>query len=305
MSTTLISVALPVFNGSNYIESAIRSLLSQGDDVEIVVSDDCSTDNTVEIIKTIDAKNIRLITNRNNGGQFTNFNRAIRECSGSHIQMFSHDDIAHIGFISSQIKAFGMDSRVGLVYASCNIINDQDRRLSVCDDEGTPLVVDFPTYLRISSRYGALPPSISTVMVRREVLETVGMFEERFSVAGDLEFYNRVAERFAFARNRSLTIDVRGHSGSVTSGSLTPIKFMNEELEILPYYRRHLGEQGYQEMIKRRAHHRGVSHAKDILRRAAAGDIIGFIQGYRALSQVHNIPQCLLFAAWQKFFPER
>src|SRR5262249_15277737 len=151
----------------------------------------------------------------------------------------SQDDLAHPGFLRSQIEAFSSEPAIGLVYASCNIINETGRFLRTMDDEGTPNVIDFKTYLDISSRHGSLPNSVSGVMVTRKVLDDVGLFDDRFAVAGDLEFYNRVAERFLLARNRKLLLDVRTHGGSATSDSGTPIKYMREEIEILPFYRRH------------------------------------------------------------------
>lgn len=184
-----VSIALPVYNGARYIESAVRSLLRQKEELEIVISDDASSDNTINIVRSIGASNVKLIQNGKNGGQFVNFNRAIRACSGQFVQLFSHDDVARSGFIETQLEAFDRNEDAGLVYASCNIVDQNGRHLGVCDDAGTPLDVDFATYLCISSRHGSLPPSVSTVMVRRQVFDKVGVFDERFFVAGDLEFY--------------------------------------------------------------------------------------------------------------------
>jgi glycosyltransferase involved in cell wall biosynthesis len=296
MSESLITVVLPVYNGARYIASALRSILAQNDDCEIIVSDDCSSDDTVEIVRSIRSSRIQLIVNDRNGGQFVNFNRALRAASGNHIQLFSHDDLAQPGFLRSQIEVFASEPRIGLVYASCNIIDKADRFLESIDDEGTPNIIDLKTYLAISSRHGSLPPSVSCVMVARKVLDDVGLFDERFTVAGDLEFYNRVAERFLLARNRKLLLDVRVHGGSVTSNSGTPIKYMREEIEILPFYRRHLGARKYKAMIRHRLRSRGADHAKYMIRAGLRGEFGRFAEAYGALSQVHNVPLCLTFA---------
>jgi hypothetical protein len=194
---------------------------------------------------------------------------------------------------------FARHDGIGLVYASCNIIDETGRVTFVCDDAGTPCVIDFETYLHISSQHGSLPPSISSVMVRRVVVEKVGGFDPRYSVAGDLEFFNRVAEEFCFARNRSVLLDVRVHRGSVTLNSATQLRFMSEEVGILPYYRRHLGEERYREMISRRAHQRGAAHAKYLLRLFGLFRWQKFLAGYRELSKVHNVPLCMVFAIRQ------
>jgi GT2 family glycosyltransferase len=295
-----ISVALPVYNGTQYVESAVRSLLLQNEDLEIVISDDASSDGTIELVRSIGAPNIKLISNDTNGGIFVNLNRAVRVCSGEYIQLFCQDDLAHCGFIASQLQALTLNERAGLVYASCNIIDAKGARIAICDDDGTPLEIDLPTYLEISSRHGALPASLSSVMVHRQVFDEVGLFDERFFVAGDLEFYNRVAERFEVVRNRNILHDVRAHNRSATANPLTPLRYMREEIEILPFYRRHLGEEKYREVMAWRARHRGADHAKFILRCVFERKIGRAVEACRLLSQIHNLPLCIWCAAEQK-----
>ena len=295
-----VSVALPVYNGAQYVEAAARSLLIQNEELEIVISDDASTDTTIDIVRSIGATGIKLISNRTNGGIFVNLNRALRACSGQYIQLFCQDDLAQPGFIKSQLEALTRNEKAGLVYASCNIIDENGTRRAICNDEGTPAHIDLATYLAISSRHGALPASLSSVMVRRDVFDQVGLFDERFFVAGDLEFYNRVAERFEIVRNKAVLHDVRAHNGSASSNPLSPIRYMREEIEILPYYRRHLGEQEYRQVIAWRARHRGADHAKFILRCVSEGKMGRAVEASRLLAQTHNLPLCMWHAAKQK-----
>lgn len=298
-----ISVVLPVYNGARYIRQALESMTQQVGDYEIILSDDNSADETLSIIDQFKSCQIQVLTSRVRGGQFVNFNRALRVAKGEFVQFFSYDDLARPRFLASQAEILRRDQSVGLVYSSCNIIDDAGRPLGVADDDGTPLVIDFTTYLRISSRHAALPPSISSVMIRRSLLETVGLFDERFAVAGDLEFYNRVAEKANIGRNRSRLLDVRTHHDSVTLDSLTSLLYMEEEVEILRFYRRHLGDEGYRAMIAWRTRRRGADHAKYLLRTAAKGNLRKLVRGYKALSSVHSVPLCIWFASFGKLMP--
>ncbi|MDE2577347.1 MAG: glycosyltransferase [Hyphomicrobiales bacterium] len=297
MSRPEISVVLPVYNGADYIESALRSLLAQDVDCEIVVSDDRSTDDTLGLIRALADPRIAIIENEDRGGQFVNFNRALAAARGPFIQLFSHDDLAHRGFLASQREALTREPRAGLVYASCNMIDAQGVKTGVADDEGTPLAIDFPLYLEISSRHGALPPSISTVMVRRAVIDAVGPFNPHFRAAGDLEFFNRVAEKFWFVRNRALLVDVRAHPGSVTQSKAAPLQYMREEIAIMPFYERHLSRADYAAMMALRERTRGADHAKYLARRALAGDFGDAAAAWRLLGALHNPARCLAFAA--------
>jgi hypothetical protein len=74
---------------------------------------------------------------------------------------------------------------------------------------------------------------------------------------------------------------------------------MAEEIDILPFYRRHLGEAGYRSMIKARARGRGAYHAKHIVRFLLEGRLEECLAGCRTLSKVHNVPLCMLHALVQ------
>ncbi len=300
-----VSVALATYNCSRYIEAALESLLDQEDLDEICVSDDRSTDGTAEIIRQFSGPKLKVSLHDKNVGQGANFNRAIRECTGEFIQFFCQDDIARPGFVASQAAVMARDPRIGLVYSSCNLIDESGQKIGVSDDDGTPALVDFPTYLKISGRHGSLPPSTSSVMIRREAIERAGMLDERLIASGDLEFFNRVAEQFWFARNRSRLLDVRSHRGSVTMDAETPKRYMTEEVELLKFYRRHLDDVEYRKMMNYRARHRGADHAKYILKALAAGRLSDARTAYKALSQVHNVPLCVLHAVLQKIMPRQ
>lgn len=291
---------LPVYNGAKYVAGAIASLLSQSERPEIIISDDCSIDETCKIVRSFGADHITLLENPARGGQFVNFNRAIKAARGEFIQLFSHDDFAYPEFLAAQLDSICKHPRVGLTYASCNMVDANGTQLAICDDNGTPELIDFKTYLDISSRHGSLPPSVSCVMVRRSTLGEVGAFDERFAVAGDLELYNRAAERFPLSRNRVIALDVRVHSESVTSSRSTPVRFMWEEIDILSFYKRHLSNVEFREMLRERARSRGADHAKFILRAFSGGRFADGRAAYHALSQVHNVPVCVFHALAQR-----
>ena len=91
-----ISVALASYNGSKYIEAQIDSILTQTlPPFEIVISDDCSSDNTIEIIQKYCDQNslIKLLPTKSRLGVVKNFENAFRNCSGNYIAFSDQDDI--------------------------------------------------------------------------------------------------------------------------------------------------------------------------------------------------------------------
>ena len=93
----LVSVCMTTYNHERYIAQAIESVLSQQVDfaVEVVVGEDCSTDNTLAICRDYEAKypdKVRVVASENNIGMHANYRRTIEACRGKYIAMLDGDD---------------------------------------------------------------------------------------------------------------------------------------------------------------------------------------------------------------------
>ena len=93
----LLSVCMTTYNHSRYIAQAIESVLSQRTDfaVEIVVGEDCSTDNTLNICREYEKNypdRVRVVTSESNVGMHENYRRTIEACRGKYIAMLDGDD---------------------------------------------------------------------------------------------------------------------------------------------------------------------------------------------------------------------
>jgi glycosyltransferase involved in cell wall biosynthesis len=106
----LISIALCTYNGEEFLNELMDSLLDQSyPNIEIVIVDDCSTDRTVSIIKDYARTHhyIRLIRNEQNLGYNKNFEKALKECNGICIAPCDQDDIWHKDKIKMQVERIG------------------------------------------------------------------------------------------------------------------------------------------------------------------------------------------------------
>ena len=91
----IVSVGLPVFNGETFLEVAISSVLAQTfDDLELVISDNASTDRTAEICQDYAARDsrVRYFRNPQNLGAAPNYNRAFSHARGRYFKWLAHDD---------------------------------------------------------------------------------------------------------------------------------------------------------------------------------------------------------------------
>lgn len=127
MTQPQITVALPVYNGEQYIAIAIKSVLTQTfSDFELLILDNCSTDHTLEIIRTFSDPRIRLIVNPENLGMIGNWNLAVSLATGKYIKILSHDDLLAPSCLAEQIDGFLKypSQNIGIVTCKKRIINE-------------------------------------------------------------------------------------------------------------------------------------------------------------------------------------
>jgi glycosyltransferase involved in cell wall biosynthesis len=105
MKLPLISVVLPVYNVEQYIEECMNSILNQTfQDFEILVIDDCSTDNTLNIIKSFNDKRIVIIEKEKNKGLIDSLNIGFKAAKGKYIARVDGDDINALERFEKQVK---------------------------------------------------------------------------------------------------------------------------------------------------------------------------------------------------------
>jgi glycosyltransferase involved in cell wall biosynthesis len=128
MTSPLITVAIPNFNYANFLGATIESVLAQHrDDIEIVVSDNASTDNSIQLIRSFGSHVTLLNENRRNIGFAPNLDRAARLATGRFIVTVSADDLVLDGAFDAYarlISHFG-DSAERCVIASCTQTVDE------------------------------------------------------------------------------------------------------------------------------------------------------------------------------------
>src|SRR6185312_7979422 len=125
----LVSVALCTYNGARFLSHQLNSILSQSyENLEIIIVDDCSNDETWQILQTYAAadERIKLYRNSKNEGYVANFARAIKLCTGDLIALSDQDDIWDQDKIS--IMSSAINDHV-MVYHNSDFINEDSRRI--------------------------------------------------------------------------------------------------------------------------------------------------------------------------------
>ena len=122
----LVTIGIPVYNGAAYIAATLDSVLAQSHEhLEIIVSDNASTDRTPEILEEYAERDsrIRLILNPTNLGAAPNYNRTFALARGEFFKWAAHDDLCEPTFISTCVEALRNDDRVVLAYPESEVID--------------------------------------------------------------------------------------------------------------------------------------------------------------------------------------
>lgn len=114
-----VSVVIPCFNYGRFVEQAIRSALNQeGVDLDVIVVDDCSTDNSRDVVREVAARDprVRLIVHDRNRGPVDTFNDGLAVATGEYIVRLDADDLLCPGALARAAAVGEALPRVGLIY---------------------------------------------------------------------------------------------------------------------------------------------------------------------------------------------
>jgi glycosyltransferase involved in cell wall biosynthesis len=136
-----ISVALCTYNGEKYIEKQLNSILNQSQSVnEIIICDDCSSDGTQELLRTIQSQYpdiIHLHFNETNLNSNANFEKAITLTTGDYIFLSDQDDIWMPNKVAQVVALFEKDPKIEGVFTNATFIDDNDQsinqEISLCE----------------------------------------------------------------------------------------------------------------------------------------------------------------------------
>ncbi len=141
-SSPLVTIAIPTYNrAGSYLPQALRSALEQTyPNLDIIVSDNCSVDNTKAFVTSIANPRLRYFCHEANVGATANFNFCVEQAKGKYLVVLNDDDLIDNDFVESCIQASNGKSDVGIIRTGTRLINSRGDVLS----EVPNLVADLP-----------------------------------------------------------------------------------------------------------------------------------------------------------------
>jgi glycosyltransferase involved in cell wall biosynthesis len=188
----LVSVVTATYNMASYIAETLDSILAQDyPNIESIIVDDGSTDNTLEVLQPyLQDPRVRVIR-QHNAGQTVAKNRGIAEAKGAFVAFCDADDTWHQSKLTQQIPAFS-DPQVGVVFSDINCINDKGKAI-VCSH--MKRVGGHITARLMIDNFVPFPTSV----VRTKVLDEMNGFDESLTMSIDYDLWLRISVNYRFA----------------------------------------------------------------------------------------------------------
>lgn len=199
--SSLVSILIPCYNAERYVAAAIESALAQTwPNKEIIVVDDGSTDNSLSITHGFQDRGVQVIAQENRGASAAR-NRAFVASRGEYLRFFDADDILHPRLTEAQMERLRGDI-TSVASAEWGRFYQDDLATFRSNPEEVWRDMDARDWLVVAWMEARPMMQPALFLLPRKVVEKAGLWNERFSLIDDFEFFARVlchasAVRFA------------------------------------------------------------------------------------------------------------
>ena len=201
-----ISVILPVYNGEKFIRDAVNSVLDQTyNNLELIIVNDCSTDNTLNIVRELSSNDERIIIidNKVNQKLPRSLNIGFAAASGDYYTWTSDDNLYHKDALQEMVKVMECEAKPDLVYADYSIIDSAGNVVGQSKQKA-------PEEMCFGNVIGAC------FLYRKELALKSGESDPDFFLAEDYEFFVRCYSSGKLLHLEKCLYDYRTHGESLT-----------------------------------------------------------------------------------------
>ena len=201
---------MPSYNTANYISDSIQSVLNQTyENWELIIVDDCSNDNTLEVLSKFNDKRIRVIVNEKNSGAALSRNKALKDAKGKWIAFLDSDDLWETNKLAKQIN-FMKENNYHFSYTNYTEIDSDSNLLNI--------VVSGPKVISKHKMFDFCWPGCLTVMYDRETIGLVQIVDIKKN--NDYAMWLQICKKEkCYLLNECLAMYRKGRTGSISSHS--------------------------------------------------------------------------------------
>lgn len=217
-----VSVCIPCYNSEKFIAKTIQSVLnSTYKNFDLIIIDNCSKDNTVNIVKGFQKryKNIFLYKNKKNIGMFPNMNRCIDLARGKYLKIVCSDDLLYPECLEKEVLAFEDNKNVVLVYGASDIITNSGKHIFTRKFFKKDRKMNGGVLINQILLSGRNPLGEPTgIMIKTDILKKFKLhFINSFRYVSDLDLWIKILQHGNGYYCHSVLTAFRLHSGQGTN----------------------------------------------------------------------------------------
>lgn len=182
---TLVTIGIPTYNRANgYLKQSLSSAVKQTyQNIEIVVSDNCSTDNTRMVVKDFNDSRIRYFRQKENIKPNDNFNFCLEQANGNYFLLLHDDDMIDSDFIETCMKTADHDIDIGIIRTGMRRIDSDGKLLRECPNFAGGLSTEdfFITWFK-----GKTPMHLCMSLFNTNRLKQIGGFNSKHNLFQDV-----------------------------------------------------------------------------------------------------------------------
>src|SRR5208283_5386629 len=232
-----ISVCIPTYNYAHYISFAVESILSQQfTDFELLIVDDCSQDNTEEVVnRFLYDKRVLFEKNERNLGLVGNWNKCLSKARGEYIKfVFADDMLASDNALGRMAGMLDLDPSVSLVASARHLIDSRSQIIGLTSLFPPDFIADGPEVIDRCLYEHNVIGEPTVVMFRRA--DCARGFDERYQHLVDMEMWLHLLEKGRFAFIAEPLACFRVHSGQKTKQNLARSVHLDDLYLLLKEY---------------------------------------------------------------------
>lgn len=187
MSDRLVSICIPTFNGGKFIRETLESIKAQTyKNIEVIVTDDCSKDDTLDICREYDF--VKIFPNEERQGLVANWNVAVSRSSGEYIKLIGQDDVLAPRSIEKQVKALEANPNATISIGDTNVINQDSKVIMSRSLSKKDFCMDGRRFALKSLWYRNIYCEPANALYRRSAAEKVGQYSTDFIYVPDWDY---------------------------------------------------------------------------------------------------------------------
>ena len=240
-----VSVIVASYNHAPFVGETIKSVLDQSfQDFEIVVTDDGSKDETVDVVRRFSDPRIKLDVFKKNRGAYVAHNSAIARSQGEFVAILNSDDYFLPGKLEKQVSFLGQNPKIAALFCLPSIIDERGNKLN---QTNSAFLVPFMRQEHTRQewlRYFFFQPNClchSSAVMRRSALNEIGLYNPRMANVADLDLWIRICMKHEISVLQEELVAYRLLDNDRNKGAPrrdTMLRARFEYLQVLKHYRK-------------------------------------------------------------------